>query len=1161
MNDGRGSGELEGSTLGSSSREGDRKAPFHRMTHSSSSFLLDSSILPRSKTSRITSHRSRPSEPPTDKRTAHDPDIVVPKRRSRFPWAHRKSSASDSTAAPATWAPGTTQTPTPPEAQPRRSLTQGETRADHEALGLDTDSIQIVNLALNLNESRRRAASGLPPGSAGRRSISVSQPSPPVAKSYTSSPGEQNRQRSSSYRSYVQAPSNNLSQVTQPGVDQHSPVLDLLPATAADDQRAYEFSNSTLARAEKARRHFELSHEYLRLLPSLPPLRNPLINLDLEHSRTPNSSSLSNRVYNPLQMIRNRRIRYREKCPIDTEAEGWHDVGKVHEWVSAVQETYRQSAYDSLQSVKLPPFQDDQRLRSREAPDDLETVAVSPPSSLRHVSRSSIKAPRPRLDWDFSPADLLADAAWVEDGANKTKIVDKDGNKLYADPPELIHTDPRTDLMATRKQRTSVERDPRADKPHSSPHASFSGSHPALAQEFKSVGRGRQTNQVPSRLQALHNRSLSSEQVSARRSKGRVRSSSLSSDASAQIRSAVDQSRRASREDALMDNETWSRKQDAKSLVSRTSQMKPTQTCPSAPPIDTQKGNRAWHHHRRSSPSSAGSLEDHYNPRMSLEGMDSTAPSSPHAGYFPSIAANLSTPSSRSPSPPKKGFRHKIVSRHDRSKSKQLDRESQGRVNDRLTSETLRPQKLPFPPERDESAPKLEPSPLPDVVSSSYPDNPELIEGHRGDASKTRRGPDPSDAKLRGIFKGRGRGRIAEIVGNEVSKVGGFITKKDSAPPSRRSSSATTFDSDDSNIEEEARPDKLSGPKGLLRRLPILADEPGVRKDSEKGTSRSFIPSLPTFTRQDGRSATADVTEFGSPRERVSASRRHDLYKRPGLQRSKTIGLGPGLHIGKDRVKHNIKDPSEPFSLTRPPVTGLANARASLETSQEKRPSLSSTTSAWRLSDRSLRTLNDYGVPEKQEVERTRALLLSSGIKAREISRRAHTVPDRSLHWLHSPSGPGATSVPRVTRLGEFDLAAQNCLRRFENTQYSFQQSMHHFSTATSSPLRAQIKGLETLVNQSLTPRVRAVSNDAEDLCLQLNTTSTLAIKQLSDALDKGVRKRRRRLRWFRRTGFVVLEWALVGMLWWVWLIVMAFKLVRGIFRGAISGVRWMLWL
>jgi hypothetical protein len=259
------------------------------------------------------------------------------------------------------------------------------------------------------------------------------------------------------------------------------------------------------------------------------------------------------------------------------------------------------------------------------------------------------------------------------------------------------------------------------------------------------------------------------------------------------------------------------------------------------------------------------------------------------------------------------------------------------------------------------------------------------------------------------------------------------------------------------------------------------------------------------------------------------------------------------------KSSHAIKDPSNPFSLTQPPVTGLARARASPGPPGKRPGAMSGASRAWSISGRSLHSLNDSGVPSKTEIERTRTLLLSSGIKAREITRRAYSSRDPP-HWLTNSMG-GNQSVSRVTRISEFDTAAQNFLRRFEMTQYSFQQSMHHFSTATSSPLRSQLRDLETLVNQTLTPRVRATADSAEDLCVQLNTTSTLAVKSLSDALDRGVRKRRRRLRWVRRAGFVVLEWALVGMLWWVWLIVMAFKLVRGVFRGALSGARWVLWL
>lgn len=411
-------------------------------------------------------------------------------------------------------------------------------------------------------------------------------------------------------------------------------------------------------------------------------------------------------------------------------------------------------------------------------------------------------------------------------------------------------------------------------------------------------------------------------------------------------------------------------------------------------------------------------------------------------------------------------------------------------------------------------------------------------------------------------------GYLSEIVGNEVSKVGDLILKKDADPESRKSSSATTFASDYSDSDEESRGDRKAGSKGLLRHLPTFTDEPGrlTRRNSEKNSSRSFIPSLPTFTsplRQDERSEASEVTDFGGPRERVSSPRNYgsrDSPKKFSLPRSKTLEFSPSMHTGRTK-RHEIKDPSIPFSLTRPPVTGLANARASPGLSPEgRRTGLSGASRAWSISGRSIHTLIDTGVPGKPEVERTRALLLSSGIKAREINRRAHTPREQVPHWLQNSMGPGA-SVPRVTRAGEFDLASQCLLQRFEHTQHSFQQSMHNFSTSTSSPLRSQLRNLENLVNHSLAPRVRATANDAEDLCVQLNTTSTLAVKQLSDALDKGLRKRRRRLRWIRRTGFMILEWALVAMLWWVWLIVMGFKLVRGVFRGAFTGIRWVLWL
>ncbi|KAJ5201866.1 uncharacterized protein N7498_006529 [Penicillium cinerascens] len=1061
---GRASGELEGSTLGSSSREDETSTTGQRRTQSSGGFLLDS--LPRSKSSRISSHHHLPSESPAEKRSAPEADIVVLKKRSRFPWSRHKNSASASaSAASAPGSAATHQTPTPPPEVHTSRASSGADTGGHsmEMPGLDRDSIQIVNLAMNLNESRRRTASGLPPGPNIRRPISVSQPTAGPADLHALSPQGNFAHH---FRNYSQIQGGHISPSTQQGGQ--SPVVDFLPATAVDNNRAYDFSSNTFARADRARRHFDLFHEYLRLLPLLPPLRSPPTQDDPNSTHPAAANSPTSRAYNPLQMIRNRRVRYREKCPIDLETDGWHDVEKVHDWVTSIEEKYYHKTHDQTQSLKLPSFQQGQRPQSQGDPNDTDMLTTSPPSSLKRASRTnSAKTPRPRLDWKFSPAELLADAAWLEYGTNKAKIVDNIGNTLYPDPEELALTYTKSETAAHPNQHLTVEME---DEGERSSRTSMSSSRPPLGPEFKTVGRGRHTHRFRNHSQSVRGRSESSSRKDSRWDKVRMRSGSASSDSSA--------------------------------------------------------GRR-------------------------------------------SIAVNLSPPSSRSPSPARKGLRHKIASRHERSKSKQGDREFKEKEDAIPETEPLPRQSLKSPPERAEPvsrSSKLEPSPLPDVVSSSYGDDQSTVEDDRMDSSRGRKGQHTAESKLRGIFKGPGR--IAEIVGNEVSKVGDLILKKDAPPDSRKSSSATTLASDESDSdEEEKRTDKRSGPKGLLRRPPTLED-PGrlARRDPDKGTpSKGFKGSLPSFTsplRQDERSGSTDAVDFGSPRERVPASRRQgEDPKRTGLSRSRTFDFGPTLQSNRGRTKpHAIKDPSVPFSLTRPPVTGLAKVRASPQRSANNGTALLGASRAWSISGRSLQALNDSGVPSKTEIERTRILLLSSGIKAREITRRAESVRDPPPQWLQKSMGP-STSITRVPRLNEFDVAAQNLLRRFETTQYSFQQAMHHFTTTTSSPLRTQLKDLETLLDQSLAPRVRATADQAEDLCVQLNTTSTLAVKSLGDALDKGVRKRRRRLRWVRRTGFVILEWALVGMLWWVWLIVMAFKLVRGILRSTVSGARWVLWL
>ena len=1186
MPEDRMSGSLEGSTLGSSSRDGDRggQGRGQRRTPSSGGFLLDSSFMPRSKSLRTGYHRPRRSEPERkekerEKRAAPESEITVPKKK-RFPWSrHKRESgveshevAASSSADARELAPDESNTQHPVEEEQRESAPN--VGADQAAMGLDKDSLQIVNLALNLSESRRR-------GNLGRSASNRIPGGKPVAygdshaQTYSGEVGQPQTRRPLSQV----FPNDNARPLNpqQPWVPREQRSVSNLLAEANDpDAVPVNISDSTIARAANARQHFELFAEYLRLLPSLPPLRSdmadptPLSNGNLSHTRS----------YNPLQSIRNRKIRFREKCPIDTGAEGWNNVEKVRQWVNDVEELSSHQSHSPVVCMKLPAFT---KREDQDVAADADMVGASPPASLRQISRqaSSTKTPRPRFDWVISPAELLSDAAWVEEGQNKTKLTDKDGNHIYPDPSELVRGHSSLDAPST--HRRYLMRDRPANT--RAPRTPVSESRSSMNFEFKGLGRGRQRRRLSSPSGAVRSSSASTKGTGVQRDRARMRSSSLSTASSmsdgyspTRLNKSVDHEK--SPESHIPGFLSLTRHAPGKTRYSDDrGDYVDSRTSLDAvlSPYQSRKGYaRARPHEAKGSLSSGASIDDQYSPRMSVEAADTSPVNSPaHAGYFPSITVNLSPPSSRSPSPSKRPFSRMIGPRHERTKSK-YKQDSREHTHDNSShAAALRNHDSPVSTGAMDQSGRLEPSPLPDRVSSAYQKDPSASDLHGPYNTGTQISQPLQESKLRGFFKGGGK--IAGIVGNEMSRVGDRILKKDPAGHSRKSSAATSDASDDSDLDdiEEEKSDKTSPQRTTGGPLPVFSEDRSLtsHRDLEKGATRpsdsSFLRSTSPF--QYDESKQVSTSELGSPRERGRGSRDDEAHMgSPVASQRGKFDPHVSVHspengfafssLSHDKKKSQQRDPTAPFNLTRPPVTGLAQARASPGPSRRRNHRMSEASRSWSISDRSLTALADSGIPEKREIERTRALLLSSGIKAREINRRAEMVRDPPPEFLQSSVGPDK-SVPQVARIHEFDVAAQNLLQSFERSQHLFQQSIDRFPTSTSWPLRSQLNDLENLVNQSLSPRVRAVGDDAEDLSVQLHTTSTLAIKQVSDALDRGLRKRRRRLRWIRRAGFVVLEWALVGVLWWVWLIVMVFKLFRGVLRGAASGIKWVLWL
>ncbi|EAW10269.1 uncharacterized protein ACLA_047380 [Aspergillus clavatus NRRL 1] len=1165
MTEGRGSGELEGSTLGSGSRDGDGTRRSRR-TLSSGSFLVDSSFLPKSRSLRISSHRPRRSEPDrNEKRGAPESDISVSKKRSRFPWnRHRESLGGSSVIATSAENASRSERsgssparqPTPPDPQPPRANNA------EPAAGLDQDSLQIVNLALNLSESRRRnniprsvstrlSGSGWT-GASGQTSVSF-QDTPTRATG-----GSTGYQAPHTHRNLTQTsglpPGSRGESVTH----EPSSVLNLLPNAAASETLPPVFSESTLARTERARRHFELFHLYLRLLPSLPPLRHHGMHDTAGGSSTSNDGLPPGRVYNPLQAIRDRKVRFRERRPIDPESEGWYDVDRVHAWVESIQSQYGETSHMSTECLKLPPFQRGPGDPPPEELDDGDILAASPPSSLRRISRtSSMKARRPRLDWIISPTELLADAAWVEDGQNKAKIVDNNGSLLYPNPAELLHAGFKHFPPYAESQQPGKPASERAHAPSST--ASLSDAHPTQELEFKSLSRGRRRHRFQASSHGPHSRSVSMTGISTGDRRLGLRSSSASSVSTAGDKpfwyaNSKEQPRVSRARDSLVKQSITVNKEDRGLNTKPLPSQNPGADWPSWAKLDGRNGSL----------SSAASVDQRLDPFASGP---LTATSSSHVplGYFPSIASNLSPPSSRSPSPSKRHFAHGIISRHERSKSRSRLQEVDP---DRLASGAIPADDLGDVGHR---ARKLESSPLPDHLSPLY-DERGRIHTHARKVSMH------AESRLRGIFKGPGK--IAERVGNEVSKMGDRILKIDTLAHSRNSSLETSVPSEGSTFDDidETKDEKKSGAKGLLRRLPTFLDEI-PRKNPERGSAKNLIPPFTTPTRRSDLDEEHRPSENGTPSKQgpgvpfydaqeplekslaaTGPHRKHDVFasmEKIGDNRK----FEPEVHTVREQIKKGrIKDPSVPFSMTRPPVTGLAQAEASAaQPPRDRRRDASTQSGTWSISHRSISSARDSGIPDKREIERTRALLLTSGIKAREITRRAELVRTPPPDFLQEAFGR-SNPVPRVIRRCEFNVTAQGLLQRFEKTHRQLQRSVDRFP-ADAAPLKTQLARLEDKINHSLAPRVRAATDDADKLSVDLNTTSTLAVKQLSDKLDKSIRKRHRRLRWLRRTGFVMLEWALVGMLWWVWLIVMAFKVLRGILCGALSGIRWVLWL
>ena len=1109
------------------------------------------------------------------------------------------------------------------------------------AIGHDTDPAQIVNLALNLSESRRRNFSSggllMPRDVVGaRRIISSGQQSLILPNSAIGVSIRQQLQhqrqvsRNISPRSVRSDMSSSNkgsgsdsphSQKEQVGKRQ-STLLPDFDAGVADDV-VFNASDATFSRAEKASVAIEMMYEYRRLLQYLPPIptnpkSKPSTNKGVAKHQGEPSTGLG-RSYNPLQYIRNRKVRFRERRPLDAEAAGWKDLGRVRTWVDMVASEREDGVSRIDRRFPLPSLD----IVSGDIP---HADGLQNPSVPVSASSQSRKVGRPRMDWEFSSWDLLADAHWLDQGDNIDHIEDPSGKKITTNPPYRKDYTPRASFesnissagrsgsiirghaspdrvraLASHSRKDSKDRGRRSFEAHEprSPVSEDNGSRDRKSRWPKKLVRSRSSSDSDDSY--WESRRKQKQGRDHANSRDRLETAALEKQMMDMLAQEVEVSRhvdQGSKEDTDAKAEPdpnphdggmreLFRRQEAKSRPSAPQRMR----------TDVLVSEK----HQILARASLDEERYHHD-RMPSDDLDLTAPNSPTPpGFVPSIAINLSPPASppSTVASPKKTSTSGIgPSGRDRSRS--VNRRANGETDPDLSGTTDLSRQTTnesqivnmLRKERSTIATKIASNGLLTPVRSETAGN--KYRPLDGNPIRSIKNVNGSDSRLRGLFRG---GRIAELVGSEVTRVGDMFWKKDNNHASRVASPASSYAaSEESDMDDGDMSGLDNSPKNDLSRATTKDGGGSLSKTSTNSEKpRYYMSNLPSFrssfnrdeqspkstkaspehdhiTRQQlaqrerGRSSRfdrlappkIDMSDISPSSSREASPVRSQTQRKydEGSRQSSSSRSDRRVRSADRRLNAMLGIPGK-AGTGRAPPTGLTGLESRPRESPQ-RPALEGKRQ-WSISDRGVS--NIHGTVNKREIARVRALLLSSGVKANEIARRADEVPEKPAPFLQELEGLLKGPIPHVPRSQEPLVSARILISNIETTARRLGGDIDHFSRNTIHKFHDQIRDIDEHVTYKLTTLVRASADDADATSAELTTTHTLAIKQLNDSIDNILRRRRQRLRYVRRIGWAMVEWTLLGIMWMVWLVVVIVRLVRGTVGGLVKGLRWLFWL
>ncbi|KXX83166.1 hypothetical protein MMYC01_200345 [Madurella mycetomatis] len=1024
---------------------------------------------------------------------------------------------------------------------------------------LDIDSAQIVTMALNLSESRRLAS---------RRN--VSQPTPPrLAPLPDNAQGGSLRQHLQQQRKMSRTVSPRPDRTPKLGA---SRILSpLQSALEPEGTYRYHFSQSTLARAQKAKEYLELTAQYRRILELLPPLEPPPTSGPSAASppSTPNSSAPVSRVstttsdtrigrpYNPLQYIRNRKVRARERKAIDGEAQGFNDVIRVSEWIDDVAKWVATGQARTPGNPALPPF----------AGAQAAALQNSPPSTNPRAIVAAAKPKRPRVDWVIDPADMIADVYWLELDDNKRLVEDRHWRRVFPqapDAPRPLSRDEAAPRLATPGGSTKDLSDAHtpAEKPSSDPPSSRHDHEHVLSaardraqqklRAFKSAHHRHAGSITKSDLLRLHRGSLSesSDTDSDRRRRARngAAANAVRSVFEKQMEEMIAREQRDAESHPLYDHEALRIKFPGASPMTPERDGQHSAATPNSNHrLDTRaelsepEGKSLG---LKPLPAGRASLEVPEMRRFSLHS-DTSQPNSPDmrpardVGRVPAIGMDLSPMSSRPGSPSRNPLTKVKDIFRERSKERSSDAQAavdDGAVSPGVLSDTFSPETA----WSGMSSPERQPSRSP--VG-------ERVLGHRSQKSSGNmrlRGED-GGLSLRSLL--RGGPRIDTVLRSGVSKVSDILWRKESGGLEDQSSSTSSDDSDAdargrSRGPRSARHSTEDG-KGHFETMPELTPAVAFGESSTQGQLLAYPPAQPLSRR----------------------SSRFDLLKPPRIDvQNASPSVSPPPQLVRQRSPVGSDTESQPGDRRREHARGPSGRLDAALTfpAKPRPPSTNASSHHWPLPGRGSSASSIGGgatTVSRREIARLRALLLSSGIHAMELDRRTTTEQPLLLPSPDITATSTSTGNPTAPPTHIYPLTARSLSASLSASASHFQTLTSQFTISSAPALERRVDDLRTKIAGELTTLAQSAIDAADEANHDLVVGQRLKVKRVVDGMEKMLRRRRRRFRWVRRAGWLAVEWVLVGFMWYVWFVVMIARVVFGVGKGFVRGVRWLLWL